>query len=60
MADFVTGSHALHTEVMRRRHKSPERPRQPRHRLRWAIGQTLIRMGERLAGDRRHTVGEAV
>ena len=60
MPDFIASAPSMHAEVRRRRHRSPEPPRQPRHGLRRAIGQALIHMGERLAGDRRRTVGEAV
>ena len=49
LRDFVTTGHYLHEERARRLAGSPVAPVRPRQRLRRAIGQGLIAIGERLA-----------
>lgn len=59
LRDFVTTTDAMHAEYLRRNAPINEPLDPPRHRIRAAIGQSLIQLGERLARADSHPVGKA-
>ena len=59
LSDFVSTTRYVHEEYLRRHVNTPEPLEQPRHGLRYRIGETLIHLGERLVGQERATFDEA-
>lgn len=60
LRDFVTTSRYLHEERTRRLVRSPEPVVRPRQRIRRAIGQSLITIGERLTmADKQPSLDKA-
>lgn len=58
--ELAISSKHYHNEYVRRHVRVPEPLERARHDLRWAIGQSLIHLGERLSGvDQTSQLDEA-